>query len=106
MSAKEWGTNFLNENSKKWRIETDENAGHQTWYLGNYWLFHLNSEEKTFTVSYSLFVSILSDRFHLNYDDIETLIRGLVLKRFNCEEFTPQWFVGPFFRSGIKTFNK
>lgn len=106
MSAQEWVISFLNENAKKWRVATDETYGHHIWYLDNSWLFHLNSEEKTFTVSYPFFVSILIDQFDLTYDDIKHLVRTLVLKRFNCEAITIQWFVGPFFRSGIKTFNK
>lgn len=85
-APEQWITNFLNENSKKWRVEVGENW--QSWYLGEQKIFEVDLKARIFYCERTLFWNIFHAGYGMEYADILQLITNQILKQFNCEGFT------------------
>lgn len=87
-SPHEFLTNWLNENRLKLRAELGEDR--IIWYRGDQWIFDADLKTKTFWCYYYEFWRELETENLLSYEQIQEVVKDVLLKPLNCEGFTPK----------------
>ena len=86
-SAKQWLVDFLNQDFKTKFDLKDQSTVH---YLGDQWVFWVDRKNKILWVHFYSAWKIFYDVYGMNDDQVQDLIREVVLEPLNCEGYTPQ----------------
>jgi hypothetical protein len=90
LSAHEFLTNWLNENRAKLVGKLADSGDRIIWYRDEQWIFDADFKDKWFLCYYFEFWDKLETEYHLTYDQIQEVVKDVLLKPFDCEGFTPK----------------
>jgi hypothetical protein len=84
ISAKDWLLNFLSQD-----FTTQFTKGYVTHYIGDQWVFQQDLKRNTLWCYYYKIWEIFYTKYSMNEDQVQQLMKDVVLELLNCKGFTP-----------------